>query len=140
MYRPGESLVLGGLLKGLPALRLWPSSINHDALICLRQGSQTQYCSRCAWRISSHQCNNVVCARVHEFACIKTIECNSGVSSSVGCACSSWNFVKRYDLVALSKIHVCNDLVATDARIYAVHRIRWAVLFYTLLFLLCDKD
>ena len=43
----------------------------------------------------------------------KTIEGNSivHVSSSIGFACSSWNFVKRYDLVALSKIHVCNKVI-----------------------------
>ena len=57
------------------------------------------------------KCNKVVCAIVHKFAYIKTIECNNVVSSSIGFACSSWNFVKRYDLVALRKIHVCNKVV-----------------------------
>ena len=42
---------------------------------------------------------------MHEFAYIKTIECNNIVSSSIGFACSSWNFV------ALSKVHVCNKVV-----------------------------
>ena len=55
--------------------------------------------------------NKVVCAIVHKFAYIKTIECNNVLSSSIGFACSFWNSVKRYDLVALSKIHVCNKVV-----------------------------
>ena len=57
------------------------------------------------------KCNKVVCAIMHKFAYIKTIECNNVVSSSIGFACSSWNSVKRYDLVALSKIDVCNKVV-----------------------------
>ena len=57
------------------------------------------------------KCNKVVCAGVHKFACIKIIECNNVVSSSIGFACSSWNFVEMYDLVALSKIHVCSKVV-----------------------------
>ena len=69
--------------------------------------------------LSPHQCNKVVskkynrvvCAIVHKFAYIKTIECNNVVYFSIGFACSSWNFVKRYDLVVLSKIHVCNKVV-----------------------------
>ena len=36
------------------------------------------------------KCNKVVCAIVHKFAYIKTIECNNAVSSSTGFACSSW--------------------------------------------------
>ena len=49
--------------------------------------------------------------RMHKCAYIKTIECNNVLSSSIGFAHSSWNFVKRYDLDALSKIHVCNKVV-----------------------------
>ena len=48
---------------------------------------------------------------VYTFAYIKIIECNNVLFSSIGFACSSGNFVKRYDLVALSKIHVCNKVV-----------------------------
>ena len=62
-------------------------------------------------KVVSKKCNKVVCAIVHKFANIKTIECNNIVSSSIGFACSSWNSVKRYDLVALSKINVCNKVV-----------------------------
>ena len=57
-----------------------------------------------ATRSCLKKCNKVVRATVHKFAYIKTIECNNVVSSSIGFARSSWNFVKRYDLVALSKI------------------------------------
>ena len=85
------------------------------------------------WRlILSCQNNKVVCKKnynkvvrtiVHKFAYLKTIECNN-VGSSIGFACSSWNSVKRYDLVALSKIHVCSKVVTviwpccTDATIW----------------------
>ena len=39
--------------------------------------------------VSIKKCNKVVCAIVHTFAYVKTIECNNGVSSSIGSACSS---------------------------------------------------
>ena len=59
----------------------------------------------------------VICAIAHRFAHIKTIECNKVVSSSTGFACSSWTSVKRYNLVALSNIHVCNKVVTMIRRI-----------------------
>ena len=54
---------------------------------------------------------------------INCLMCKNVVSSSIGFACSSWNFLKRYDLVALSKIHVYKNVVTmirpccTDATI-----------------------
>ena len=66
----------------------------------------------CNMVASKTKCNKVVCATVHKFAYIKTIEPNNVVSSSIGFTCSSWNSVKRYDLVALSEIRVCNKVIS----------------------------
>ena len=101
-----------------------PKSNYRYSILYTDSWSQWLYCANTmrtnyTYNIPSHQCNKVIskkyikvaCAIVHKFAYIKTIECNNVVSSSIGIACSSWNFVKRYDLVALSKIYVCHKVV-----------------------------
>ena len=60
--------------------------------------------------VSKNICNKVVYAIVHTFAYIKTIEYNNVVSSSICFACSSWNFVKRYNLHVCNKQGVSQDL------------------------------